>query len=283
MFGILVLLTAVFFFFKSTANHEQGSQEEARIRAELERERLAKERAAATTPALAASTTVTFVYDQWPPLEFMDGDGNHTGVSTIITKEVCRRIGVTPRFSMMPFKRCLLDVEDGKADALYSIYRTPEREGKYFYPEVGLYSEGQVLFARKASRFKVEKLEDLRGKSVLNVRGSVQDPEFNSYTGHTLLETSNAESQFKMLDLSRVDFAINFRTVAYYYINKLKLDGQFEIMDYRPTKPQYLYVVFSKKLGKRGAQLADEFSKVLSDLYKEGFIDATLSVYTGGK
>ena len=50
LFGVIIVLTAVFFFFKSFASHEQRMQEEQRQRIEMEREKLAAEQATAGRP-----------------------------------------------------------------------------------------------------------------------------------------------------------------------------------------------------------------------------------------
>ena len=50
IFGVILVLSAIFFFFKSFASHEQRMQEEQRARLEMERKKLAADRAAANRP-----------------------------------------------------------------------------------------------------------------------------------------------------------------------------------------------------------------------------------------
>ena len=58
------------------------------------------------------------------------------GCCVLIVKEACKRMGYNVTISMVPYQRGLFMIREGKADGMFTVYKTPEREGFAFYPEL---------------------------------------------------------------------------------------------------------------------------------------------------
>jgi polar amino acid transport system substrate-binding protein len=74
------------------------------------------------------------VYTQWEPYTYQKNEKD-SGFEIETVKAVAEKMGLLSKFEQLPWKRCLLAMENGQADALVSALKTPERETFLYYPD----------------------------------------------------------------------------------------------------------------------------------------------------
>ncbi len=80
----------------------------------------------------ARSETLRLVTEAWAPYVY-DENGLATGLDYEITREVLRRLGVELELQFLPWKRCLVALEQGQADGVLDIFHLPERESQMLF------------------------------------------------------------------------------------------------------------------------------------------------------
>ncbi len=72
------------------------------------------------------------VYTQWEPYTYQENDKD-SGFEIETVRAVIGKMGLGSKFEQLPWKRCLLAMENGQADVLVSALKTPEREKFLYY------------------------------------------------------------------------------------------------------------------------------------------------------
>jgi polar amino acid transport system substrate-binding protein len=87
--------------------------------------------------------------DDYPPYE-MVSQGKPTGFHVEMAEAAAQSLGLQVHWRSLPWKRALMLVETGQADAVTYISRTPEREAWAIFVEGNLLSTAEIRFiARK--------------------------------------------------------------------------------------------------------------------------------------
>jgi len=220
---------------------------------------------------------ITVVFEEWPPYEFTS-NGAVIGTDAEIIKEAAKRLGITLKFSSVPWTRALKSVTNGTAEAIISISKNQERLGFLVYPKTQLNAERKVFFTLKDSKLTIKKFSDLQGLTVGVVRGNSYGKDFDAQTGFKKYETPDQETILKMLVAKRFDAAITSDLVGFDVARKLGVANQITSHPFIVLEAP-LYIAFSKAKGPLANDLADKFSKMLAQLKAEGFIDKILASY----
>ena len=137
------------------------------------------------------------------PLQFVGGDGNLTGFTIEIVKEIQKRVGNNDEIHLVPWARGLATLNTEPNSILFTMARTAERNSKYQW--IGPISETTYGFYVKAdSTLKITSLEDAKRVGLIGVyRDDVRD-QFLTKQGFTNLDRANSNlSSFKKLMLGR--------------------------------------------------------------------------------
>lgn len=100
--------------------------------------------------AAAFAEPLKIVTLSYPPYEYME-DGEVKGVATRVVREVFQRMDVEIEIELMAWADALDAVRVGEADAIYTAFRTPEREEYLVYPNTELVGQMTSLFVREGS------------------------------------------------------------------------------------------------------------------------------------
>lgn len=228
-------------------------------------------------PPIASAEKILFANSKWPPYSIVAEDGRKTGINTEIVVELCRRIGVEAAFQTLPWKRGLKYAKQGKVDAIYAARRTKEREQFLYYPSEPLLMERTVILAREGSGIRATELADLKGMIVGVVRGFTYGPKFDSFRDIKKIECNNDEQVVRIFAVSKRTLlaASNEEGVTRYLCKKVGVKAEVVlVLDELPS-----FLAFSRRLGKRGEELANKFGDVLKKMKKEGFIDKVRNKY----
>lgn len=128
----------------------------------------------------ASAEPLKLVTLSYPPYEYVE-DGEVKGVATRIVREIFRRMDVEIDIELMPWVEALDAVRTGRADAIYTAFKTPEREEYLLYPETELIGQTTSLFVRDGSEIDYHgELRPLAAYSFGVVHGVSYGPLFDN-------------------------------------------------------------------------------------------------------
>lgn len=148
-----------------------------------------------------AEATMRVITENYPPYNFIDKNSNVTGQSVEIIQAMLQKHGITVAIEVMPLSDGFTFTQKGPNTAIFSINRTPQREGLYkWVGPIGDYK--QVFYARKGSSIQVEKLEDARAVAKIGVYKGDAGNQFLASSGFTNLDESqtDVEALKKLMD-----------------------------------------------------------------------------------
>jgi len=141
------------------------------------------------------------ITENYPPYNFIDKNNNVTGQSVEIVRAMLHKLEITANIEVMPLADGFTFTQKGPNTAIFSINRTPQREGLYkWVGPIGDYK--QVFYARKGSSIQVDKLEDARAVTKIGVYKGDAGNQFLASSGFTNLDESqtDVEALNKLMD-----------------------------------------------------------------------------------
>ncbi len=102
----------------------------------------------------------------WPPVDFINGDGRHSGIAHEFLEKISALLGI--QFNVIPgpaFKDMLDNVKNGRLNIAMTIVKTPERE-KYLWFSAPYFSTHKIIVSREGGK-SFQSPEDLTGKTVV--------------------------------------------------------------------------------------------------------------------
>ena len=225
-------------------------------------------------PSLCFAQKITFASpEDLPPKIFMV-NGKLRGTYIDIITAACKRMKVEPVFVQYPWPRAMAMVKTGKVDAIFPPLKTLEREEFLYFPSTPLSYTRNAIFARKARKLKVKKMEDLQNY-IVGINDAYSYGEvFDKYKDNLKLEISrNEEMQInKLAHLGqvRMDVVAASEEAFKFIAKEMGLSREFEMIHVFSETPSY--VAFSKSAGVQNKKIALEFNRVLKQLKEEGVI-----------
>ena len=126
------------------------------------------------TPAekayLAQKGTIVFISQSlYPPFEFVDTDGEHTGMSIELARWMSTELGFKTRFTDAAFNDAQEAILSGRADVLTSLFYSPKRDADFDFTHTVFKVPAYIFVA--ADRPDIRELRDLDGKTIAMQRG----------------------------------------------------------------------------------------------------------------
>lgn len=181
---------------------------------------------------------------QYPPYEF-ESNKKVEGVAAEIVKEVFKRMKQDIKIELLPWSRAIKEIEEGEADGIFTLYKTPERELFANYSNEVLIPQTVSLFVLRDSDISFDgDLQKLSKYKFGVVRGVSYGQKFDLAVQVGIIsnieEVTIGEQNFMKLAASRIDIVISNKYGAMEIINKLgkakkmKEDGTYDkiITDY---------------------------------------------------
>jgi polar amino acid transport system substrate-binding protein len=224
----------------------------------------------ATLGAPAWAAPYRFVTMDYPPYAYQE-DGQVKGPAVDVIREVFRMMGKEVAFEVYPWARSLQMFQDGEVDAIFSLFKTPERESFTQYSRQVLYSQPITLWVPRASR--LESPAPLAKLPVLTV-GVVHMISYGSAfdeavrRGALRTEVSyTAESCISNLLAGRYDAWVSNHFGAIYILRKAgRLEEVRELQPPIQEAPAYVGFSRARDLG----ALRDAFDHALAQLKGSG-------------
>lgn len=213
----------------------------------------------------AQGEKLRIVTDPWAPYAYQQ-NGQGMGIDYEVTAKVFERLGVEVEWQFLPWKRCLAMLDQGEADGVLDIFRTPERDATLLYPDEPLSDVQFVLFQTAAKPHEVATLDDLDGLTIGTSAGYTYGDAFMQATAFKREAAASQEANFGKLVRNRVDLIITDLRVGNFTLQAMGLAGKVSALPLVIShERQYLAV-------RRGAgmdQLALRFSIELRRFKRE--------------
>lgn len=228
----------------------------------------------------SAAERLRVAFEPYPPYEQFVAD-RAMGMNVDIIREACDRIGVVPEFSVMAWGRALLELREGRMDAISSGYKTLEREVFAIFPKRPLSYERLIVAAPGGSNIAIGSLNDLRRFRIGVVRQHSYGMEFDSMRGLDKDYSQTVKGQLEKMLHGRTDLIIGNKLVLRHMAKNRTPEASIKTVMTFDRAP--LYILFSRNAGDEVANIADRFSNALSAMWLDGTIRAIHARYEGGK
>ncbi|MDH4565807.1 transporter substrate-binding domain-containing protein [Pseudomonas sp. BN414] len=166
------------------------------------------------------------VSEPWAPYIFEE-DGQLRGLDYEASVIVFQRMGIEVQWSLMPWKRCLVELESGQADAVLDIFHKQERESQMAFPAEPLSEVEFVLFYARQRPYPFQRLADLRGLKIGVSPGYwYADKAFRTSPLFIREPAPTHEANLGKLVRDRVDLVVNDRRAGQFLVHQMGLQAQ---------------------------------------------------------
>ncbi len=218
-------------------------------------------------PLAAQAQELVIACEEYPPYEFLE-DGQPRGLCVELVQETCQRLGLEPVFRFMSWTQALAQVQAGQAQAILSLYQTPEREAFLVFPHRPLAQERVAAMVRKGSGVRVQGVPDLAKLRVGVNAGYAYGPLIDDLKGLNKVEAADPATLLRDLAEGRSDVALGNELTLNHVALQLKLLHRLE--NQRTLSSAPLFIGFAKAQGAQAQELADGFDRALKELNEEG-------------
>lgn len=211
-------------------------------------------------PAGGQDRIFRVAYTEWFPYTYSE-KGQAAGFEIDIFRAVAAEMGIQAEFRNLPWKRCLLSLQDGRSDMLISMLKTADREHYAIYPETHISISKTMLFVTQDNLIPFDgSVEALKGYSIGVIKGFSYGEAFDRAGYLNRDEAIDAEMLIRKLIGRRNDVAVENQAVIAAASRKMGVRGRIRFL-YPPIHMNKLYVGFSKASGL--TELSTAFSDTL--------------------
>jgi polar amino acid transport system substrate-binding protein len=219
-----------------------------------------------------------FVTLEFPPLEYTGVDGNPKGIAVDMVKRIMSSLGHTVQIRVYPWPKALEMVRNGDADAIFTAYKTPERETFLDYSTEVLVPQIVGFYVKKGSPITFNgDLRTLRARHIGVVSTISYGPKFDQMRTQLQVEhVDRIEQNFQKLLSDRIDLMISNIHVADWELQKLQLREKIVRLPHEVERLSS-YIAFSKQ--RSLTTLRDQFDQELRKLKANGEYDEVIGKY----
>lgn len=179
--------------------------------------------------------------DFYPPFIWVDESGNPQGFSVELLDLLEKETGLDFELELMPFSEALERIENGKADMINLIFKTPERE-KYILFSKPLFEIESNIYYRK--NLNVANISDLNPYIVGAVKGDANVEIAMNINPKLVFRFFDSFSDLiEAVKNMEIDVFLMENFTASYYFLKNDLVNTFKKID---LSKQYVYLGISK-------------------------------------
>lgn len=225
----------------------------------------------------SAERMLIFPTDPWPPFMLgAEGTESTEGIGTKLMQAIFDRIeGANVKIPLVPWKRALNLVEQGKADAIPMLYKTTVREVVMNFSDP-LFSSQDLAWYSKSyfpNGIEWQSADDF----VPYIMGVVNEYSYSEEIDQaiadkkfTVIRVKNTQQLFAMLAGGRVDVVLANKVVGVALIKSSFDNRNIQSMS-KPIAEEDYYTAFSKKNSSK--EFMDKFNQAIAELKSEGLIE----------
>lgn len=223
--------------------------------------------------------TYTVVTDYWPPFRMPTPDGVD-GIDIELISIIKKRMNIAMEMKIQPWARCLVDMENGDADIMTGLAKTPEREAYMAYASPRYFTCSPAFYTRTGRQGPpIATYEQLLNVTIGYTRGSAYFEPFDSDSRLVKIPIKNESLMLKMMQEGRWDVMIGTDCQVDYDIRLHDLESVIRKEPYQPDARIGLHLAISRKSAL--VDRIDELNEVLQGLVDDGTIDRIASHYFG--
>lgn len=200
-------------------------------------------------PCIAPAETLVMLSSTHTPPKHFQEDGVCKGYAVDLGKAILSQAGFDPEVRCYPWRRAIVEGEDGHGIMVPAFSRSPEREALFLY-SLPVHDDSVVIVQAAERPFTYHSPADLAGKRIGINRGATFTPEFNLQRPKMLInEDAGPEIRLRMLLADRIDAAIisGGSKAVRYNASKLKIPmKQLRILP-KPMLVDHNYFAISRK------------------------------------
>ncbi len=209
---------------------------------------------------------VNLVADPYPPYQYNES-GTVRGIDHDIITAVFREFKIETRVQLFPWKDCITLIENKKADGIFQIVLTPERESVFSFSRP-LRTAGTALYCTAGTSVEFDSERDIKvqleGYTLGALAGYSYNPVIDSLKEPSKKEVDTQEKLLKGLLDGRFDLVVMDTGVEAYLVDKMKVDSIVRVRGFEITRE--LHVAFQKNL----IELKDLFNSGLDKIKEKG-------------
>lgn len=187
---------------------------------------------------------VTLVADPYPPYQYEEG-GTVKGIDYEVIASAFQAVGYDVQVRLLPWEECLRQLDAGKADGIFQITCTPEREERYVFSDL-LRTAETVFFALSNQAIQlsetIDRREQLESFTLGVLSGYSYGPAIDSLDPTIKVEVDRQEDLLLGLKEKRFDLAVMDSGVAAFLADKLGISGIKRVGGFAVTRE--LHVAF---------------------------------------
>lgn len=216
--------------------------------------------------------------DIYPPFNYVDENGNPTGIDVELAREAGRRMGYKVEFDQINWEEKNVLLERGSVDCLWGSFSMAGRTQQYRWAGPYMVSRQVVAVNPNSS---IHSLADLKGKLVAVQTTTKPEEVFTKHTDKRIPQVrkvfsmENRELTYAMLGKGYVD-AMAMHELAIREYND-KVGTKYRILD-EPLLITGLGVAFALN-DKRG--IAEKLDKTLKEMQADGTTKKIVEKYVG--
>jgi polar amino acid transport system substrate-binding protein len=228
----------------------------------------------------ADAATIHLLTGNYPPFEYME-NGEVKGLAVELLKEAFQRCHRDVAIDVLPWARALAETQQGRADAIFTAIKTPEREKALRFSSEPLVAMNSALYTRNDAGIRYRgDLSELAGYRLGMVIGTSHGAQFDMAVRAGILkyvDTANdTEPNLRKLLAGRIDIVAADRYVVTYYA---RANGwQDRLAELSPLLySSFGYLAFSRNPALEPVR--DEIDAALAAMKKDGSYQRILSRY----
>lgn len=209
---------------------------------------------------LASAETVTLgAEDDWAPYSSAVDRGAR-GFAVDVIREAYAAVGVTVKFEVLPYARCLEDTRRGRVTGCFDAVPNAMIGGSFLWPDHPLFTTHMNVYALSGSKEAGLTARQLEGKTVGVERGYEYGDEFDLNTRIVRRVVDKNVQGFKMLLAGRIQYmAAEERIAKALFIKEAaEFGGRFKMVGTVATPG--LFIAFTKQ-GSDGARYLEKFNQ----------------------
>ncbi|MCP4118591.1 MAG: amino acid ABC transporter substrate-binding protein [Desulfobacteraceae bacterium] len=222
--------------------------------------------------ASAFSETLNLVtFDYYPTMYKVKG--KFKGCAVEIVNEAFKRMGREITIRMVPMKRGQHMLKNGRADGMFTLYKTPEREMFAYYPELPVLTRVISFYVRTDSQITFNgDISKMFKYSIGTVLGYSYGKELDDYMKYGFFKrvdpAANLENTIKKLVTGRIEVLPHTKLDMIHLLKKMKYENK--VKELAPSIIELpVYLAFTRKK-KELVSLADKFSDTIAEMKKDG-------------
>jgi polar amino acid transport system substrate-binding protein len=193
--------------------------------------------------------SLIIVTEEWAPFNYSD-NGEIKGISTDIVRKILEDLKQTYEIILYPSLRAKHILDTIPNAMMFSMYRTPEREGSYKW--VGPISDGSIHFYKlKSSNLNITSMDDAKKVTRIACRSEGLIPSLLKELGFINIDRSGTESSniYSRLLNGWCDLAISDTDVGVQYVFR-KIGKDYQLLEKIPLVVfrGQLYIAFNRNI-----------------------------------